>query len=42
MEIMAISQITAVKVEKIKKFNTLSEKLYEKDGEVAPTMKVKR
>ena len=33
---------TIARVEQIKKFTILPKKLYEEDGEVTPTMKVKR
>lgn len=33
---------TLARVEQIKKFTILPKKLYEEDGEVTPTMKVKR
>ena len=33
---------TLARVEQVKKFTILPKKLYEEDGEVTPTMKVKR
>jgi long-chain acyl-CoA synthetase len=33
---------TLARVEQVKKFTVLPKKLYEEDGEVTPTMKVKR
>jgi long-chain acyl-CoA synthetase len=33
---------TLARVEQVKKFSILPKKLYEEDGEVTPTMKVKR
>jgi long-chain acyl-CoA synthetase len=40
-EIMAVNE-TLARVEQVKKFCILPKKLYEEDGEVTPTMKVKR
>lgn len=40
-EINAVNQALA-RVEQIKKFTILPKKLYEEDGKVTPTMKVKR
>jgi long-chain acyl-CoA synthetase len=40
-EVRAVNE-TLARVEQVKKFCILPKKLYEEDGEVTPTMKVKR
>jgi len=40
-EVKAVNQ-TLAKVENIRKFTILPKRLYEEDGEVTPTMKIKR
>jgi long-chain acyl-CoA synthetase len=40
-EVDSVNEIF-VRVEQVKKFTLLPKKLYEEDGEVTPTMKVKR
>ena len=40
-ELKAVNQ-TLSRVEQVKKFTILPKKLYEEDGEMTPTMKVKR
>ena len=40
-ELKAVNQ-TQSRVEQVKKFTILPKKLYEEDGEMTPTMKVKR
>jgi long-chain acyl-CoA synthetase len=40
-EVAAVNQ-TLARVENIRKFTILPKRLYEEDGEVTPTMKIKR